>query len=128
MKIGEAGEAFFIFETAGDVPDDLITSPLVSATQSPILEAQEEDARPGSFGGKEDAVDDQTPSKQQSRPSQEPEFLDLDASFLQPATNEASGISLTKPEVDSPSEAMSPSSLLTLTVGFGFVVVDTLNN
>ncbi|KAE9409869.1 LNS2-domain-containing protein [Gymnopus androsaceus JB14] len=29
MKIGEAGEAFFIFETEDDVPEDLITSPLL---------------------------------------------------------------------------------------------------
>lgn len=32
MKIGEAGEAFFIFETDDDVPDDLITSPLLQPT------------------------------------------------------------------------------------------------
>lgn len=28
MKVGETGEAFFVFETAGDVPDDMQTSPL----------------------------------------------------------------------------------------------------
>ncbi|KAI9429802.1 lipin, N-terminal conserved region-domain-containing protein [Lactarius indigo] len=38
MKIGEAGEAFFVFETDGDVPDDLITSPLLEPTQSVSLE------------------------------------------------------------------------------------------
>lgn len=32
MKIGDAGEAFFIFETDEDVPDDLITSPLLQPT------------------------------------------------------------------------------------------------
>lgn len=32
MKIGEAGEAFFVFETEEDVPEDLITSPILQAT------------------------------------------------------------------------------------------------
>jgi phosphatidate phosphatase PAH1 len=41
MKIGEAGEAFFIFETAGDVPDELITSPLLEATRSPDIQGQD---------------------------------------------------------------------------------------
>ncbi|KAL5527740.1 hypothetical protein ACEPAG_6541 [Sanghuangporus baumii] len=33
MKIGDAGEAFFVFETDGDVPEDLITSPLLEPTR-----------------------------------------------------------------------------------------------
>lgn len=32
MKIGEAGEAFFVFETDDDVPADLITSPILHPT------------------------------------------------------------------------------------------------
>ncbi|KAJ8086959.1 lipin Ned1 [Marasmius tenuissimus] len=36
MKIGEAGEAFFIFETDDDVPDDLVTSPLLKATDEAL--------------------------------------------------------------------------------------------
>ena len=32
MKIGEAGEAFFVFETDDDVPADLITSPIIQPT------------------------------------------------------------------------------------------------
>ncbi|TFY54890.1 hypothetical protein EVG20_g9528, partial [Dentipellis fragilis] len=61
MKIGDAGEAFFIFETEGDVPDDLITSPLLQPTQ-PVPAALEDTGR---FGAKE---------------APEPEFLDLNAS------------------------------------------------
>ncbi|KAG8832137.1 hypothetical protein FRC17_001970 [Serendipita sp. 399] len=49
MKIGEAGEAFFVFETEEEVPADLMTSPILQAT-SPA-----EDTIP------------------------EPDFLDLDA-------------------------------------------------
>jgi phosphatidate phosphatase LPIN len=33
MKVGETGEAFFIFETQGDVPEELRTSPLVTPTE-----------------------------------------------------------------------------------------------
>ncbi|KAF8318234.1 LNS2-domain-containing protein, partial [Clavulina sp. PMI_390] len=33
MKIGEAGEAFFVIETEDDVPPELLTSPLLEATK-----------------------------------------------------------------------------------------------
>ena len=35
MKLGEGGEAFFVFETSADVPEGLQTSPLISPTTSP---------------------------------------------------------------------------------------------
>ncbi|KAI9873611.1 MAG: hypothetical protein M1830_010801, partial [Pleopsidium flavum] len=35
MKLGEGGEAFFVFETSDDIPESLQTSPLVSPTTSP---------------------------------------------------------------------------------------------
>ncbi|KAI9892958.1 MAG: Nuclear elongation and deformation protein 1 [Vezdaea aestivalis] len=35
MKLGEGGEAFFIFETLDDIPEGLQTSPLVSPATSP---------------------------------------------------------------------------------------------
>jgi len=35
MKLGEGGEAFFVFETMSDIPADLQTSPLVSPAASP---------------------------------------------------------------------------------------------
>ncbi|KAH9823764.1 nuclear elongation and deformation protein 1-like [Teratosphaeria destructans] len=37
MKLGEGGEAFFVFETAGHVPEALQTSPPVSPASSPEL-------------------------------------------------------------------------------------------
>jgi hypothetical protein len=61
MKIGEAGEAFFVFETDADVPDGFITSPLLEPTQ-PIS------PDPLQLG---DISDDAV--------GQEPDFLDLDA-------------------------------------------------
>ena len=38
MKLGEGGEAFFVFETTDDIPQALQTSPLVSPASSPPLE------------------------------------------------------------------------------------------
>lgn len=33
MKVGETGEAFFVFETDEDVPPDLLTSPVVGPSE-----------------------------------------------------------------------------------------------
>ncbi|KAI9437755.1 Lipin/Ned1/Smp2-domain-containing protein, partial [Lactarius indigo] len=76
MKIGEAGEAFFVFETDGDVPDDLITSPLLEPTQSVSLEPspQEGIGRSGARESEGGLTDD----------GQEPDFLDLDAPSTSP--------------------------------------------
>lgn len=35
MKVGEGGEAFFVFETSENIPHDLQTSPVISPTTSP---------------------------------------------------------------------------------------------
>lgn len=56
MKLGEGGEAFFVFETADDIPASLQTSPLVSPTGSPTQRSEENLASS----------------------LQEPEYLDLD--------------------------------------------------
>lgn len=40
MKLGEGGEAFFVFETSETIPLSLQTSPLVSPASSPPLHAQ----------------------------------------------------------------------------------------
>ena len=39
MKLGEGGEAFFVFETSEDIPEAMQTSPLVSPASSPPLPA-----------------------------------------------------------------------------------------
>ena len=47
MKIGEAGEAFFVFETDEDVPADLMTSPILEATNPSAPKTAATDAQPG---------------------------------------------------------------------------------
>src|SRR5271154_6715009 len=37
MKLGEGGEAFFVFETSDNIPESLQTSPLISPASSPPL-------------------------------------------------------------------------------------------
>ena len=37
MKVGESGEAFFVLETDEDVPEDLLTSPVVAPTDVSCL-------------------------------------------------------------------------------------------
>ncbi|KAI5200167.1 LNS2-domain-containing protein [Aureobasidium subglaciale] len=44
MKLGEGGEAFFVFETSSSVPEALQTSPLVSPAQSPDFKSVESSA------------------------------------------------------------------------------------
>lgn len=56
MKLGEGGEAFFVFETRDNIPEGLQTSPLVSPASSPPLE----------------------PEGLSAKSLSEPDFLDLD--------------------------------------------------
>ncbi|KAK9460907.1 Lipin/Ned1/Smp2-domain-containing protein [Lipomyces oligophaga] len=57
MKLGEGGEAFFVFETDLDVPSDLLTSPVLSPSISASSSPSAVSSNPGSL--------------------QEPEYLDL---------------------------------------------------
>lgn len=57
MKLGEGGEAFFVFETSDEIPESLQTSPVISPATSPQSLSEQDVA---------------------SIPTlQEPEFLDL---------------------------------------------------
>ena len=79
MKIGEAGEAFFVFETDSDVPDDLITSPLLEPTE-PVPTNPVSSGDFGRFGARDHGdgfTDDGI--------GQEPDFLDLNAPPTSPS-------------------------------------------
>lgn len=89
MKIGEAGEAFFVFETDGDVPPDLITSPILQPTRpEEDVVATQPDASAGvpldhvETQGETSELVHPTPVKvpaQKQLDFQEPEYLDLGA-------------------------------------------------
>ncbi|CAD6592511.1 MAG: hypothetical protein ASARMPRED_006377 [Alectoria sarmentosa] len=57
MKLGEGGEAFFVFETFDEIPESLQTSPVISPATSPQSLSEQDVAS--------------------APPLQEPEFLDL---------------------------------------------------
>jgi hypothetical protein len=42
MKVGDAGEAFFVFETEQEVPEEFATSPLAGPSQTKSSEEEEE--------------------------------------------------------------------------------------
>jgi phosphatidate phosphatase LPIN len=90
MKIGEAGEAFFVFETDDEVPADLITSPLLQPTRpGPTgigVPEDNLDARQGPDGSEHIQPGEGDPTytengelRKREPETQEPEFLDLDA-------------------------------------------------
>lgn len=115
MKIGEAGEAFFIFETAGDVPDELITSPLLEATRSPDIQGQ--DAQTGQFGvneGKGQGVENVG-----QLPQSEPDFLDLNAPSPPPPSGQTNPTSVPQADREDQEDAISPSSLLDRATALG---------
>lgn len=68
MKLGEGGEAFFVFETSDTIPEDLQTSPLVSPTSSPPLSVED----PSNSG------------------LQEPDFLDISTEIARPGARRGS--------------------------------------
>ena len=47
MKLGDGGEAFFVFETSNDIPEALQTSPLISPASSPPIDASDRPPSPG---------------------------------------------------------------------------------
>lgn len=47
MKLGDGGEAFFVFETSSDIPEALQTSPLISPANSPPIDASDRPPSPG---------------------------------------------------------------------------------
>ncbi|CCM00174.1 uncharacterized protein FIBRA_02202 [Fibroporia radiculosa] len=80
MKIGEAGEAFFVFETDEDVPEALVTSPILAATQPGQSNTDVE--RAGRFGAKE-SPEAQMEQAMTTGATQEPDFLDLNAPSIE---------------------------------------------
>jgi phosphatidate phosphatase LPIN len=82
MKLGEGGEAFFVFETSENIPEAMQTSPLVSPASSPPLPA--EGSNVSTLG--------------------EPDFLDLDT-----VTGKPRSASVTRPR--GTTSARRPSTL-----------------
>ncbi|KAJ6515505.1 LNS2-domain-containing protein [Mycena sanguinolenta] len=123
MKIGEAGEAFFVFETDDDIPEDLITSPILQPTRLD----EGKDIPTDKFGAKRDPDKSneelaKTPAPVET-PVEEPEFLDLNAGSTPPSTSSVrpshqkrpSGLSISATRSDSPPpRSATPASMLSM--------------
>jgi phosphatidate phosphatase LPIN len=82
MKVGEAGEAFFVFETEEDVPEELITSPILQPTRPEDVKVDEKvqlDQLIGLQSDKTKEGDDIAERAGRLDLNQEPDFLDLNA-------------------------------------------------
>ncbi|MCJ1246960.1 hypothetical protein MMC30_004171 [Trapelia coarctata] len=88
MKLGEGGEAFFVFETSDDIPESLQTSPVISPTTSPHGLAAQNTSSGASW--------------------QEPEYLDLgsDAAKKRPglAVYQEGGVPIPRADKSVPSD------------------------
>ena len=90
MKLGEGGEAFFVFETSDEIPASLQTSPIVSpATSPPGLTIQDLSS---------------------TSTLQEPEFLDLASDIQGPPKTNASPLG--RPMLSSERRAKSEYGML----------------
>ncbi|KAL3425350.1 hypothetical protein PVAG01_02141 [Phlyctema vagabunda] len=95
MKLGEGGEAFFVFETTDDIPEALQTSPLVSPASSPPLIPE---------GLRREGTDLSSLS--------EPDFLDLETTT---ARSRAGTLARSGSEEPFGSKARRPSHLSSMT-------------
>ena len=88
MKLGEGGEAFFVFETSDNIPESLQTSPVISPTTSPHGLAAQNTSSGASW--------------------QEPEYLDLgsDAAKKRPefAVYQEDGVSIPRADKTVPGD------------------------
>lgn len=113
-----------MFETDDDVPDDLVTSPLLAATKPGEANARPEST--GRFGAK---TSDESPSGDSS---QEPDFLDLDGSASGEPVAGSSGLPISQPVSEaSPeqgdqheSDGSTASSILSRTAEIGKAIVN----
>ena len=71
MKLGEGGEAFFVFETSDEIPESLQTSPVVSPATSPQSLSEQDVISTAEL--------------------QEPEYLDLNTNGITVRTRETVG-------------------------------------
>lgn len=83
MKLGDGGEAFFVFETESAVPTELLTSPVISPSSSPVT----------------------SPSPPQGIP--EPEFLELDKSRSRSSSPDRGDASILEPPSTPPNRHSS---------------------
>ena len=101
MKLGEGGEAFFVFETSEEIPESMQTSPVISPAASPSSLISSASAPPSNL--------------------QEPEYLDLNvnehrvrrsSALSQPTPNLSESLGTKSDLVESPKEEKTYEDLI----------------
>lgn len=103
MKLGEGGEAFFVFETSDEIPESLQTSPVISPATSPQSLLEQDVAS--------------------VPPLQEPEFLDLNMDGVNSRRRDAVG--RTRPVLSDASRAKSDFGVCHLSPMYAEIIMDT---
>ena len=85
MKLGEGGEAFFVFETTDQIPESMQTSPVISPAASPQSMLEEDGVSPPTL--------------------QEPEYLDLNVDS--PSDNRRGALGNIRPLISDKTRATS---------------------
>ena len=85
MKLGEGGEAFFVFETSDEIPESMQTSPVLSPAASPQSLPEHDAVSPTEL--------------------QEPEYLDLDTGSIR--EGEKAALRFPRPAISTTSRAKS---------------------
>lgn len=91
MKLGDSGEAYFVFETSIDVhgiPEELLSSPVMSAASSPPQSPQQDGK------AKENDESEGETGNDESKKLEEPDFLDINDSASSLESSNDSGSSL----------------------------------
>lgn len=103
MKLGEGGEAFFVFETFDEIPESLQTSPVVSPATSPQSLVEQDVASVPTL--------------------QEPEFLDLNTDGIKERRRDM--VRQVKPLLSGASRTKSYSGMRCLVLGYLEIIMDT---
>ena len=103
MKLGEGGEAFFVFETSDEIPESLQTSPVVSPATSPQSLVEQDVASVPTL--------------------QEPEFLDLNTDGINERRRDMVG--QVQPLLSDASRAKIYSGMRYLGLGYLEITIDT---
>lgn len=83
MKLGDSGEAYFVFETSSDargIPNELLSSPVISATSSPPQSPQSSSSDIDNNNIHEpngERSESSNDSSEKKIPLEEPDFLDI---------------------------------------------------
>ncbi|EJU06380.1 LNS2-domain-containing protein [Dacryopinax primogenitus] len=110
MKIGEAGEAFFVCETEGEVPREMQTSPILGPCEPGAQHTVDKEPKTDRFGSKPYGIGMQEVQQLDRSEYAEPPFLDLNIATA-PELQSPSFPSTSRPSTPGSRASTPPTSL-----------------